>query len=545
MSRTVNRRQFLTAAGIGAVAAGTVTGCDSLFTPKGPVSGATGTVMSSAVELPPRFDAELPKVPVLEPVRSAGGVDHYEVTQRAADAQILPGFTTQIWGYNGIFPGPTIEARSGRQIEVTIHNELPVPTSTHLHGGVNPHDSDGYPTDLIVPDGYDKRVDAAMLSMHARQAAGTGNGPQQGRVPQKPDPQVWSLHPDSRTYRYPLEQRAAPLWYHDHRMDFSGPQLWRGLVGSAFVRDEEEDFLDLAAGDKELSLLICDRSFDADGQLQYPSKDPQLHDPGGVKSAYMDGVLGDVLLVNGAPWPVKRVANTKYRLRLLNASNARVYQLTFRAGNRELPITQIGSDGGLLVAPQRLPSIPMSPAERFDVVVDFSALPVGTEVVVANSVGSGPAGQVMKFVVDRAETDTTTIPDRLCRSYRRLDRKDAVGVRTFDFRLSTGDIWTVNGEPFDPRESLATPKLGTVELWRFTSDFNHPVHTHLAHFQVHSRDGGKPNRHDAGWKDTVNVTPYGVVEVLVEFTGFRGKYLVHCHNLEHEDMAMMANFTVV
>lgn len=118
-------------------------------------------------------------------------------------------------------------------------------------------------------------------------------------------------------------------------------------------------------------------------------------------------------------------------------------------------------------------------------------------------------------------------------------------MRPFDFRLSSGDMCTINGQPFAPAASMASAKLDTVELWRSASDFNHPVHTHLSHFQLVSRDGKRPEPADAGWKDTVSVTPYGVVEVLVKFSGFRGKHMLHCHNLEHEDIAMLANFTVV
>lgn len=121
--------------------------------------------------------------------------------------------------------------------------------------------------------------------------------------------------------------------------------------------------------------------------------------------------------------------------------------------------------------------------------------------------------------------------------------------------LTTGSLsprWTVDGlsaialEATKPADKvLAAPQLGTTELWTFTSDFHHPVHIHLGHFQVLSRNGRRPGLADAGWKDTVDIRPYEVVEVLVRFTGYRGRYVLHCHNLEHEDMAMMANFDIV
>jgi len=335
-------------------------------------------------------------------------------------------------------------------------------------------------------------------------------------------------------------------------MDFTGPQVWQGLAGAFIIRDDQEDKLGLPSGEKELVLVICDRAFAAGGDFLYPSIDKRLADHAGTKDDYMNGVMGDVILVNGAPWPVAKVANTRYRLRLLNASNARPYNLQLHAstGQQRASFVQIGSDGGLLAQPQQLASIAIAQAERMDVIVDFSAYPVGTELVLTNSLGKGTAGQVMKFVVDRKQQDPSTpLPKRLVPDFEVLDKSQAVATRRFDFRFDyDANTWTINDQPFDPATSLASPKLDTVELWRLSNnrnDSSHPVHVHLAHFQVISRDGRKPDQADAGWKDTVNLTRHGDVDVLVKFSGFKGRYMLHCHNLEHEDMAMMANFTVV
>lgn len=140
------------------------------------------------------------------------------------------------------------------------------------------------------------------------------------------------------------------------------------------------------------------------------------------------------------------------------------------------------------------------------------------------------------------------MPDRLA-DVETLTRDQAVATRQFDFRRAAvggydEQVWTINDTVFSPSRYLARPRLDTVELWRFTSDFHHPVHTHLAHFQVVSRDGRRPGRADHGWKDVVDLRPYEVVETLVRFRGYRGRYMLHCHNLEHEDMAMMTNFRV-
>ena len=505
--------------------------------------GDSERVLVSQTPTPRPFTTSLPTLPTLKPTGRRNGQDMYELTQRAASREVLPGLKTTVWGYDGRFPGPTIEARRGAPIVVRIKNQLPVPTTTHLHGGVTPSASDGYPTDLTVPRGYSARVDAAMGSMQM------SDGQTMGPLGSQPDPKVWTTHQEYKDYEYPIEQRSAMLWYHDHRMDFTGPQVWRGLAGAFIVRDEQEAALGLPAGDKELVLVICDRAFAENGDFLYPSLDPTLTNRVGVKKDYMEGALGDVILVNGAPWPVAKVANTRYRLRLLNASNARGYNLQLHANrtDRAPMFTQIGSDGGLLAAPQLLASIPIAPGERFDVIVDFSQYPVGTEVVLGNSLDKGNTGQVMKFVVDRAETEQSRpLPAQLVNDFEVLGAAQAVTTRRFAFDKddSTG-IWTIDDHPFNPAESAFSPKLDTVELWRFSTTWvSHPVHAHLGHFQVLSRDGHPPHPSDAGWKDTINLIREGPVEVLIKFTDYTGRYMLHCHNLEHEDMSMMANFTV-
>jgi spore coat protein A, manganese oxidase len=202
---------------------------------------------------------------------------------------------------------------------------------------------------------------------------------------------------------YPLEQRAATLWYHDHRMDFTGPQVWRGLAGFHIIRDDEEDALPLPKGEKDIPLMICDRSFDVDGSFLYPSLDSSLQGIPGVEDDYMDGVLGDTILVNGAPWPVLEVSATKYRFRIINASNARRYELVLEPGNH-VPFVQVGSDSGLLGAPILHRTIRIAQAERFDVVVDFSRYDVGTEVTLRNRMGEGEIASVMRFRVTRKES---------------------------------------------------------------------------------------------------------------------------------------------
>jgi spore coat protein A len=341
------------------------------------------------------------------------------------------------------------------------------------------------------------------------------------------------VHPGGRrTYTYPLAQRAATLWYHDHRMDFTGPSVWRGLVGFHLVRDDEEDALNLP---RDLPLMITDRSFDADGSLMYPSADPMLRTPG-VTDAYMAGVLGDVMLVNGTPWPVAQVDGTAYRLRILNGCNARRLDLRLDPGDG---LVQIGTDGGLLAAPLGHTHFELAPAQRLDAIVDFSDYRPGTNVTLYNDFDGGRMHEIMRFRVgDRGAR--FTMPDRLST----IDPlPEPVTTRTMHF--ARGDMgWVINGEPFSTDTIAATPRLGTVEVWRLVTDFHHPVHLHLAPFQVLSRGLSGPGPFDAGWKDTIDLRPAEEAAIAIRFDGYQGKYVFHCHNLEHEDMAMMGNFVV-
>jgi spore coat protein A, manganese oxidase len=475
--------------------------------------------LPSRVPLPPKFAVDLPLLPVLKSDSQENGIDRYEVNAKAAMVSIVPGFKTAVWGYNGSFPGPTIEARSGHKTLFRLRNELPVPIVNHLHGGHTPPESDGYPTDLILPD-----ADWIPLQDH--------------------DPFA-RIAVASRDYVYPNEQRAATLWYHDHRMDFTGPQMWRGLAGFYILRDEEEDRLPLPRGEKEIALMLSDRSFDSDGALLYPSLDDSLRNTPSVHPAYMGGVMGDVMLVNGAPWPRLEVANTLYRFRILNACNARHLELALNPAPIGGPtLVQIGSDGGLLAIPVPHATLSISPGERFDIIVDFGKYPLGTKVVLENKQSRDATGELMRFEVMRQEKERYTVPNQLTR-IEKLDPGKAVTTRTFDFRyggMKRG--WVINGKPFDPVRLDATPKLGAMELWRLRTDLHHPLHLHLAHFQVLTHSG-HPRSYDAGWKDTLDMAAGETAEVLVRFDSYQGRYVFHCHNLEHEDMAMMGNFEVM
>jgi spore coat protein A, manganese oxidase len=525
----VSRREFLKLGMMGT--AGLllpfgISGCGGLTAGNNSAQGSAGTLLESTAKLPEPFSVPLPIPPVLEPVRSNASADYYEITQKVGRVEILPNLKTEVWGYDGIFPGPTIHSRSGRRTVVRHSNELTVPTVVHLHGGKTPPKHDGYPTDVVLP-------------------AGGGHGDYGGHV------QLNVVGEGTFDYEYPLDQPATTLWYHDHRMDFTGPQVYKGLAGFHLVHDGEEEAFGLPHGERDIPLMICDRSFAEDGSFLYPSIDPSLSGEPGVESEYMSGVLGDCILVNGAPWPVLEVTNTLHRFRFLNASNARRYRLALDPPPRErASFVQVGGDQGLLAGPVGHDALDIAQAERFDVIVDFSSYPVGTEVTLLNEFGAGGTAQVMRFVVARKGMEDSRIPSRLA-DLRPLSRSEATVEREFRFARGGAEmngmtLWTVNGEPFDPDRIDADPELGTVELWRIRAqNVEHPIHIHLAPFQVLGQGGDAPGPYQQGWKDTVNLDNGGRADLLLRFDGYRGKYVFHCHNLEHEDMMMMANFEVV
>ncbi|WP_285473169.1 multicopper oxidase domain-containing protein [Actinoplanes sp. NBRC 101535] len=474
-----------------------------------------------------RFAVPLTIPPVLTPYDAAGPTDIYEIRQVTAEAEILPGLRTPVWTYGGVYPGPTIEARRGRPVSVRHRNELPVPTVVHLHGGVTPPDSDGYPLDLVLPRG-----------VHDWQGHHLGAGPPPGGTA--------GVAHGERTYHYPNDQAAATLWYHDHRFDFTGPSVYRGLAGFYLLRDEAEESLPLPRGRREIPLMIQDRFFNEDGTFFYPSLDPTLVERPGVQALFADGVRGDTILVNGKPWPFLTVDGARYRFRVLNGSNARAYRLRLDPpppGGGGL--VQIGSDAGLLPRPIPLDEVYIGPGERYDVIVDFSRYSAGSRVVLANGDGDEPTAQVMRFDVGSRVTDDSVIPETLVADLEPMPPIDAPTTRSFVFTGGQGGIpATINYRTFQADRLDASVPLGETEIWSIKVDPEHPFHPHLGHFRILDRNGEPPEPQDSGWKDTVQIRA-GVVRVAIRFNTYTGRYVLHCHNLEHGDMMMMANYEVI
>ncbi len=309
-----------------------------------------------------------------------------------------------------------------------------------------------------------------------------------------------------------------------------------GLAGFYIMSDELEDGLSLPRDSNDVPLLIQDRLFNADGSLSYPLNDETL----------IEGVLGDRLLVNGVIQPYFEVANRKMRFRILNGSNSRAYSLSLSSGE---PLIQIGSDGGLLTQPVQRSPINIAPAERLDVIIDFSRYSLGSRVVLTNrfSLDSGLT-EVMEFRVSRDEPDETSLPTTL-RSVERIPEESAVTSRSFilaDEVINGRRVWTIDRKLYDPGRMDATLTLDDVEIWEFINNSysTHPMHIHDIEFQILDINGRKPPPGDDGWKDVFLVPALGRLRVIGRFADLTGIYVFHCHKLEHEDHAMMGQFEV-
>ena len=457
---------------------------------------------------------------------------------------------TRLWGYEGRFPGPTIEVEKDELVQIKWMNELPnkhflpidhtlhggehdpeVRTVVHLHGGKTPPESDGYPE--------------AWFSRGFQQ---TGPDFQQ------------------EIYEYPNKQEAATLWYHDHAIGITRLNVYAGLAGFYLIHDHSEKCLNLPSGKYDIPLLIQDRSFHRDGSLFYPEQPTpatrKTPDPSVVPF-----FTGDFILVNGKIWPSLEVEPRKYRFRLLNGSNSRNYTFTL---DEDKIFYQLGTDSGLLERPVKLNQITLAPAERTDIVIDFSEY-AGKKIVLRNS--SPPVNEntelVMQFAVSLplSEKDDYPLPKRLARKSLAID-KPVKGLRymildTDEDKYGRPLFLLSNKTWSDPVSD--NPRLGATEIWSFLNvmNFPHPIHIHLVDFLVLDRrpfdverfkqtgtivftgPASSPLIYERGRKDTVLATPGEITRVKAVFEPYHGRYVWHCHILEHEDYDMMRPFDVL
>jgi len=435
---------------------------------------------------------------------------------------------------NGGVPSPTIRIRQGERAGLRLANELTEPTILHWHGLAVPQEADGHP----------------------RLAIGPG---------------------ETYSYDFPILNRAATYWYHPHPHHLTASQTYKGMGGFLIVEDDEERSYELPSGDYELPLLIQDKRVASSLAFDYAMGMP--HD-------MMHGYLGDTIFANGVADATVDVRRSRYRLRVLNGCNARILDIALSDG---APLTLIGSDGGLLDAPVRMDRIMLAPAERADVVVDFSARRPGERVMLRSlafdvpgmmmgmgggggrggrggrgmpgrgMMGMGESSQgvemdLLEFVVqDTPSEPGPPLPSRFSPVPDRGEVTGSTPHQTFTFSTSmmmmgrNGPMHTINGLQFEMlRVDARIPRMQT-QVWTFVNDSEvpHPVHAHAGQFRPLARRGGRGRLMpwEMGLKDTILTMPGETVDVAVRFF-YEGLFLLHCHNLEHEDMDMMINFEV-
>ncbi len=474
-----------------------------------------------------KFVDPLPIPPVARPFKDT----QYRVAMQSVAVKLhrdLPA--TSLWSYGRSVPGPTIEARTGQPLTVEWANRLPrrhfLPIDHTLHGAES-----------------DKPEVRAVVHVHGAKAPPESDG----------WPEDWYTPGKSRTYRYPNDQDPAALWYHDHAMGINRLNIYAGLFGLYIIRDAVEDRLNLPEGRYEIPLVICDRFLRRDGSLEYPVSDR----PG---APWVPEVFGNAMLVNGKLFPYLEVEPRKYRFRLLNASNGRFFHFSL---SNDQDFSLIGTDQGLLDAPARIGSFVLAPGERVDLILDFKDH-AGEQIILHSD-----TLELMQLRVSRAPVnDESSLPSAL-RPVPKIPESAAVRNRMLSIEeyMSRGGesmLMLLNGMHWD-MPITEKPKLGSTEIWSIVNptDDSHPIHLHLVRFRLLDRRrfngelykvtreiryGGPnepPEPSESGWKDTVRAHANMVTRFIVRFDGYPGKYVWHCHVLEHEDNEMMRPYEVV
>ena len=491
------------------------------FVRLGAAAGAVASLPSELRTLIATPGQEARRFPLRRPVSVSGE----RLALTAAPAMIDLGPTrAEAWTLNGGLPSPTIRLRRGQTARIDLVNNLPEPTILHWHGLDVPEAADGHPRFAIAPG-------------------------------------------EQYEYTFNVRDRAGTYWYHPHPHGRTAAQTYKGMAGVLIVEDDEESALGLPGGEYEIPLVLQDKRMAGSASLDYEL---------GMGPDSMLGYLGDTPFGNGTPNPTREVKRGRYRLRLLNGSNARIFELGLSSGDA---MTLIGTDGGLLASPVRLERLMLATGERADVLVDFSStrpgqrimlrsvafeVPgmMGTMMGMGRGVGrgrgmmaammggaaQGSAMDLLEFVVSESPVESVPpVPARLSDVPRFGVSADSPR-RTF--RLSSQMMnHTINGWPFEIERVDERVRLGQTEVWTLVneSELPHPVHIHSGQFQVLSRTGGRGRvmPWETGLKDTTLLFPNESVDVAVRFDEYPGLFLLHCHNLEHEDAGMMMNFEVV
>lgn len=437
------------------------------------------------------FTRPLPIPPLAESRIDADGNRVFDLTAKAGAAELVPGGRAATWGFNGDYLGPTLRARAGEQVKVNVRNTLGEPTTVHWHGMHLPAEMDGGPHQMVAPDA------------------------------------TWSPS-------WQIDQQPATLWYHPHPHGKTEDQVYRGLAGIFLIDDPDDPSsrqLPHDYGVDDIPVIVQDKRFD-DGRLDAAR-------------------FGDTILVNGGYGPYLDVTTEAVRLRLLNASTARVYEFGL---SDDHAFDLVGTDGGLLPEPDTRERLRLSPGERAEVVVRLrpgqrtvlrSYPPdLGMNTFQSAFVGGRDRFDVLQLRAAAKLTPSPQLPQRLVAA---PDLDDTLGDVTRRFDLQGRKI---NGEAMDMSRVDEAVTLGTTETWQVanTDDTHHNFHVHDVQFQVLDVDGRPPPAELGGWKDTIFVAPGSTVRIAVRFTDYADPdtpYMYHCHLLQHEDRGMMGQFVVV
>ncbi|KAH4076860.1 hypothetical protein HBH50_011540 [Parastagonospora nodorum] len=432
-------------------------------------------------------------------------IDFYEVDVKPFEQQVYAGKKpARLVGYDGISPGPTFRMTKGREAVVRFRNYGDKDLSVHLHGSYSRAAFDGWAEDTTKYGEY-------------------------------------------KDYYYPNSQSARTLWYHDHAIHHTAENAYFGQAGFYILHDPAEDKLGLPSGKYDLPLALSAKQYNQDGTLFDPKDETT-------------SLWGDVIHVNGQPWPFHSVEPRKHRLRWLDASISRTFKLTFvDDSGKEVPFQMIGSDTGLLTKPVTSSNLEISMAERWEMIFDFSAF-AGKNITVKNArdvqhdEDYNSTDKVMRFVVGKdapKDTSNNGNPPTDLRTVPFPPNNGGKIDRSFKFHRSNGE-WQVNGVTFADVKNriLAKPPRGAIEIWQLENGaggWSHPVHIHLVDFQILSRTGGKRgvlNYEKEALKDVVLLGEGETVTVIARYAPYDGVYMFHCHNLIHEDHDMMAAFNV-
>ncbi len=438
--------------------------------------------------------------PLLEPSTDERGRKVFDLAFVAGRAELIPSKRTDTWGLNGPYLAPTLRASRGEEVVVNVANGVDEPTTLHWHGVHLPAEMDGGPHQMIEPGA------------------------------------TWSP-------TWTVDQPAATLWFHPHPRGATADHVYRGAAGLFLLDDAASRGLALPAryGVDDIPLIIQDKRFDDDGSLDVGS--PPF---GGV------GILGDTILVYGTYGPVFEATTMLVRLRVLNASNARVYNLGF-ADDRTFSL--VGTDAGLLEAPVALTRLHLSPGERVEIVVRVApgedatlrSFPpdLGLDFFAERMNGGDDSFDLLRIGAADRLAESLALPSRLVG----IDRPDeASAARTRSFALEGAS--RINGAEMDMTRIDAAVAVDTTEIWeiRNASGTYHNFHVHDVHFAVLDKDGEAPPAHLLGWKDTVFLPPGGGVRIIARFDDDAdpdAPFMFHCHVLPHEDRGMMGQFIVV